>query len=94
MAASYDVRLKWLVVDTDVVNVDHKPANAFEKGAAAALGAGKPSFEQTEAGRYRYAAPIRLASQCLKCHVKSRTSTDERVAGLVISMPLRRPDTK
>lgn len=85
---SYDVKLKWLIVDTDVVNVDHQPADDFERKAAKALSVGKEEFEAVEAGRFRFAGPVRLASQCLKCHVKDRTSTEARTAGLVISMPL------
>jgi hypothetical protein len=95
LARSYDVQLKWLIVDTDVVNVDHRPQDEFEKMAAKALAKGKPQFELANNDRYRYAGPIRLASQCLKCHVRSRTSTEDRTAGLVISMPLgerTRPD--
>ena len=88
LSKSYDVDARWLIVDTDVVNVDHQPKDEFEKKAAKELARGKPYFESTEKDRYRYAGPIRLASQCLKCHVKSRTKTDDRTAGLLISMPL------
>lgn len=91
---SQGVTVNWLVVNTDVVNVDHRPRDDFEKAAAKALAAGKPRHESFEdsgtAGpsHYRYAGPIRLRSQCLKCHVKIRTSNEDRVAGLVISMPV------
>ncbi|MEQ9406451.1 MAG: DUF3365 domain-containing protein [Fuerstiella sp.] len=85
---TYHVDVKWLIVDTDVVNVDHQPADDFEKKAAEELGKGRPHFESTDDTRYRYAGPVRLASQCLKCHVRGRTSTKDRTAGLVISMPL------
>lgn len=88
LAENYDVKLKWLVVDTDVVNVDHLPEDEFERSAVAALKSGESLFEAVEADRYRFAGPIRLASQCLKCHVKNRVSTDDRTAGLLISMPL------
>ena len=88
MSRSHGVELKWLNVNTDVVNVDHQPEGEFEKQAAKGLAAGKPYVEATEANRYRFAGPIRLASQCLKCHVKHRTSTADRTAGLVISMPI------
>lgn len=97
LARGYQVDVKWLVVDTDVVNVDHRPSNAFEMAAVKALASGKKRFEladqfgSSQQARYRYAGPIRLASQCLKCHVKRRTSNEERVAGLVISMPLKSP---
>jgi len=89
MERGYGVQLKWLVVNTDVVNVDHRPVGQFEKDAARSLADGKPFVEATAADRYRFAGPIRLGSQCLKCHVKRRTSNKDRTAGLVISMPLQ-----
>ncbi|WP_231744023.1 c-type heme family protein [Stieleria neptunia] len=88
LSRSYDVDMKWLIVETDVVNVDHQAEDEFEKAAVKALKAGKPMHEAVEAERYRFAGPIRLASQCLKCHVKNRKSTEDRTAGLLISMPL------
>ncbi|WP_404308794.1 c-type heme family protein [Neorhodopirellula lusitana] len=93
LAASYDVKLKWLIVETDIVNVDHQPEDLFEKEAVIALKQGKQSHEGVVDSRYRFAGPIRLASQCLKCHVKQRTSTEDRTAGLLISMPLNTPLT-
>lgn len=91
MSRSYGVEVKWLNVNTDVVNVDHQPEGEFEKEAAKQLAAGKPYVEARDGNHYRFAGPIRLASQCLKCHLKSRTSTDDRTAGLVISMPILGP---
>lgn len=88
MGKSYDIRLKWLIVNTDVVNVDHEAETAFEKAAVKALAAGEPFAEEATGDRYRFAGPIRLRSQCLKCHVKRRTSNEERTAGLVITIPL------
>lgn len=85
---SYDVRLKWLVVETDVVNVDHQAEGEFEKAAVKALAQRKPYFDAVEKDTYRFAGPIRLASQCLKCHVRNRKDTEDRTAGLVITMPL------
>lgn len=85
---AYDVEMKWLIVNTDVVNVDHKPETKFEKVAAKQLADGKPFVEQVTADRYQFAGPIRLGSQCLKCHVKRRTSNEDRTAGLVITMPV------
>lgn len=86
---SWQVKLHWLVVNADAMNVDNKPRDDFEKEAAKALAAGKPEFESVEGNVYRFAGSIRLASQCLKCHVPRRTSTEDRTAGLVIRMPLR-----
>lgn len=88
MSRSFHVEIKWLNVNTDVVNVDHQPEDDFEKSAAKHLARGEEYFESESADRYRFAGPIRLRSQCLKCHVKDRRSTDDRTAGLVISMPL------
>lgn len=88
---SYDVRLKWLVVETDVVNVDHQAEGEFEKAAVQALAQRKPYFDAVEKDTYRFAGPIRLASQCLKCHVRNRKDTEDRTAGLVITMPIALP---
>jgi len=85
---SYDIRLKWLVVETDVINVDHKPEDTFEKAAVKALSDRKPYLDEVEKDTYRFAGPIRLASQCLKCHVRNRKDTRDRTAGLVITMPI------
>lgn len=85
---TYDVHLKWLVVETDVVNIDHKPEGDFEKAAVKALAERKPYFDAVEANTYRFAGSIRLSSQCLKCHVRNRKDTEDRTAGLVISMPI------
>lgn len=88
MGKSHNLQLKWLVVNADVLNVDHRAETAFEKAAVKTLAAGKPFAEQTTANRYQFAGPIRLRSQCLKCHVKRRTSNEDRTAGLVITMPI------
>ncbi|RCS54486.1 DUF3365 domain-containing protein [Bremerella cremea] len=90
----HQVRLKWLVVETDVVNVDHQPEGAFEKEAVKALASRKPYWDGVEKETYRFAGPIRLASQCLKCHVRNRKDTNDRTAGLVISMPISLPPQK
>lgn len=88
LAESYQVELKWLIVETDVLNVDHQPKDDFERAAVKALRKGDPHYSEVEQDRYRFAGPIRLASQCLKCHVKQRLTTEDRTAGLSISMPL------
>jgi hypothetical protein len=84
----WQVKMHWLVVNADAMNVDNKPRDDFEKDAARALASGKREFEAFGGNVYRFAGSIRLASQCLKCHVPRRTSTEDRAAGLVISMPL------
>lgn len=88
LARSYDVEVRWLAVNTEAMNVDHKARTDFEKTAVKALASGKQEFELSEDAVYRHAGVIRLSSQCLKCHVPNRTSTKDRAAGLVITMPL------
>lgn len=89
LARSQHVQLRWLVVNADAMNIDNKPKTEFEKRAVKALAAGEEAYESVEADSYSYAGTIRLASQCLKCHVPRRTSTEDRAAGLVITMPLQ-----
>lgn len=89
LSRGYNVQVKWLIVETDVVNIDHKPEGEFEHTAVKVLKSGKPMHEAIEGNRYRYAGPIRLQSQCLKCHVRNRKSTEDRTAGLSISMPTK-----
>lgn len=88
MAKSYDVQMKWLTVNTDLVNVDHQAKSDFEKAAVKELAAGKQMAEKIEERSYQYAGAIRLGSQCLKCHVQRRTSNEDRTAGVVITMPI------
>jgi hypothetical protein len=90
LARSWQVQVHWLVVNAEAMNIDNKPRDDFEKDAVKALASGKPEFEAVAGNVYRFAGSIRLASQCLKCHVPSRTSTEDRAAGVVITMPLRR----
>ena len=89
LARTWQVNVHWLAVNAEAMNVDNKPRDDFKEDAVKALASGKPEFEAVEGDVYRFAGSIRLASQCLKCHVPGRTSTEDRAAGLVISMPLR-----
>ena len=88
MARSWSVEIRWLGVNA-TKGIDHEPKDRFEENAAAALAAGEKEYEQIEAGRYRYVGMIRLQNECLKCHVRNRTTLEDRVAGLAISFPLR-----
>lgn len=88
MEKGFDVQLKWLTVNTDIVNFDHQAKTEFEKSAVTSLAAGKPFVELVTSDRYQFAGPIRLGSQCLKCHVKLRTTNEDRTAGLVVTMPI------
>lgn len=89
VAKSQKVTLRWLVVNTDAMNVDHKAKSDFEKEAVRALASGEKSFESATGGDYRYAGAIRLSADCLGCHLPSRSSNKDRAAALVISMPLK-----
>lgn len=82
------VALRWLAVEGQVMNSDHKAQTPFEMEAVAALKAGKGDFERAENGVYRRAAAITLTNHCLKCHMPDRKSTANRTAGLVIAIPI------
>lgn len=82
------VKLRWLVVDGRAMNIDHNPKDEFEKEAAKALAAGNDEHERSADGVYRYAGPITLRAECLKCHLPGRSSNKSRTAGLLISMPV------
>jgi len=82
------IEIRWLGVEGKTMNVDHKPRDKFEQKAVEALAKGEKEFETMEGRIFRRAAPIVLHNACLKCHVPDRTSLEDRVAGLVISMPL------
>jgi hypothetical protein len=82
-----NVKLRWLAVNADAMNVDHEPQDEFEKAAVEAMRAGQESHEISENGVYRRAGVITLSSECLKCHLPTRKSTANRAAGLVIAIP-------
>lgn len=71
LSRRYHVDVKWLNVQTDVLNIEHQPADQFERQAAVAIDKGELQFDKTINDRYRFAGSIRLGSQCLKCHVKN-----------------------
>lgn len=88
LARSWSVEIRWLGVNA-TKGINHKPRDRFEEKAAAALAAGEKEYEQIEANRYRFVGMIRLQNECLKCHVRDRTTLEDRVAGLAISFPMR-----
>lgn len=90
LAESRNVRLRWLAVDAQAMNVEHNPKDEFEKQAVKALASGRSEFEAADDGVYRFVGSITLGSECLKCHLPNRKSTADRVAGLVISMPMKK----
>lgn len=79
---------RWLVVEGQAMNVDHKASTPFEKEAVRVLQAGEPAHEEVVDGIYRRAAPIRLRNHCLKCHVPNRKSTRDHTAGLILAIPV------
>jgi hypothetical protein len=85
---SRKVKLRWIAVEAPAMSIDHEPQDEFEREAAKAIAAGK-EYELVENGVYKHAALITLKSECLKCHLPNRKSTDPRAAGLVISMPIK-----
>ena len=62
----------------------------FETEAVKSLKSGKPFHEQAANSLYRRAAPITLSSHCLKCHMPDRKSTRDRIAGLIIAIPVEK----
>ncbi|HND51604.1 MAG TPA: DUF3365 domain-containing protein [Pirellulaceae bacterium] len=83
------VKLRWLAVDGQAMNEEHKPRTDFEREAVKQLKAGRPEHSQVQDGVYRRAAPITLINACLKCHVPDRKNTADRTAGLIIAIPIR-----
>ena len=84
----HGVEVRWLAVNAEAMSIDHRPVDTFERDAVRALAAGSQEFERIEGKRYRYVGAIRLASQCLKCHLPLRKSTDDRAAGVAIAFAL------
>jgi len=85
-----NIKLRWLTVEGLAMNTDHRPQDDFEIEAVKSLKAGERFHEQSENGLYRRAAPITLSSHCLKCHMPDRKSTRDRIAGLIIAIPVER----
>jgi len=89
MESNQNVKLRWLAVNAQAMNVDHAPQDEFEKQAVTALSAGQNEFSRLEKDVYRHAGAITLTSECLKCHAPTRTNNKDRAAALVITIPLR-----
>ena len=87
MERSWNVDIRWLGVNA-MQGVDHRPKDRFEEAAAKALKEGAVEHEAVEGTQFRFAGAIKIHNQCLKCHVRNRTSLEERVAGLVIGFPM------
>lgn len=86
------IEARWIAVNTPAMSIHHEPKTPFERQAAAAIAAGKGSFEQVDGGVYRRAGAIALADGCVACHTGfAKLPTTQRFAGLVISMPIAEP---
>ncbi|MCA9080530.1 MAG: DUF3365 domain-containing protein [Planctomycetaceae bacterium] len=90
IAAEQQVELRWLAVEGQAMNTDHKAKTEFEHAAVKALKDGKGNHEEVSGDLYRRAGAITLRNECLKCHVPDRKSTENRTAGLIITIPLKR----
>lgn len=86
--ARHGVEMAWLAVNADAMDVSHAADDDFEKKAVEAIAAGAEEFDAVEGDRYRFAGRVRLASECLKCHLPNRTSTEDRAAAVTIAMPV------
>jgi hypothetical protein len=89
LASRKQVEVRWLAVNATAMNSDHLPQNDFERNAVAAIADGKEDYVEVQGNVFRRVARIALTSECLKCHAPTRTSTDEKSAGLMISLPIR-----
>ncbi len=88
LARREHVELRWLSVNAQPMNTDHEPVSDFEKEAARKITTGATSHEQVDGGVYRRVGAITLESDCLKCHLPTRTDVRPRAAGLLISIPI------
>lgn len=85
---SHGVEVRWMTVSGDEMNEDHRPVTPFEREAADRIKQGAEYHESLDDESYRYIGRIRLASECLKCHVSRRKSTEDRASGLIITIKL------
>lgn len=85
------VEIRWLTGNADEVNPDHQPRGDFETAAIGQLKRGATMHDSLIDGELHFVGRIRLASQCLKCHVKSRRTLEDRFSALKIAVPIRTP---
>lgn len=88
MGEQWGVTLRWLATEETIMNVENKAVDAFETGALLALATGKKEVSAVEGRTFRYAGPVMIRNECLKCHVPHRTTLEDRFAALTISMPV------
>lgn len=85
---TWKIEIHWLAVNAKAMNPDHRPDNAFERSAVKAIAKGAEMYESSDKETYQYAGLIPLGNQCLKCHAPDRTSLEDRMAAVVITIPL------
>ncbi len=88
MENDFSVALRWLAPDETIMNEDHAPQDDFDRRALKALAAGEKEFVSEEKGMLRFAGPVVLHNDCLKCHVPNRKSLENRFSALSISIPV------
>ena len=91
LAEQFDVRVRWLTVNADEMNVAHRPATEFERDAVERIEDGAEYVSEVRDGQLQYVGRIVLRSQCLKCHVNRRTSLEDRFSGLGITLSIQAP---
>ena len=88
LGTRFGVRVRWLTGNADEMNTSHRLEGPFETEAIEVLKKGADRHEAMVDGSFRYVGRVRLASQCLKCHVQRRTTLEDRFAGLSLTIPL------
>ncbi len=88
LEAEFGVKMSWVAGDETIQHEDNKPQDAFEERAIKSIVKGEKEVSEIVDGRYRFVGSIKLQNVCLRCHVPSRKSLEDRFAGLSISMPL------
>lgn len=84
----FQVQVRWLGVNA-TKSTDHEAKDEFERQAAKALLKGAQEYAAIEGNLYRHVGAIKIQNECLKCHVPYRTTLEDRVAGLAISIPIK-----
>lgn len=83
-------KTRWIAANAKAMNVDHEPADDFEKDAAKRISSGEKIVEQIDGNIYRFAGSVPLGNSCVQCHMGTLMAPPKkpRFAGLVISIPV------
>ena len=89
-------KARWFAVNLKPMSLNHEAKTDFEKHAAREIKKGKRDVEIVEDGHYRKAVAISLGGGCLTCHdgFLRQSSPTPKFAGLAISIPLTKPESK